>query len=304
LKRDGEAGRPFEGRTVVITASRRASEQASIVSGLGGEPYVVPTVGISLPTSDDEVAPFLEALAEGVDYAVFMTATGVRAMFLAAERLGRKSAVLGALNSAATTVVARGGKPRVELVRQGIKVDASPRQEEATTKGVVALLKRRGLRGGSVAILWHGSRDHSASEELREAGAVKVSECSSYRYSRELGADEEKVLLAMGFKSKAPNESQVVGLIREISEGGRKIDAITFTSPPAARNLFAIAEEHGLEERLLSGIKEKGIVIAAVGDSTKNELGELGVKAQVVPEVAAMGAMMNALAGYLSKRGP
>lgn len=295
--------RPLDGLTIVVTGSRRAAEQSTLVSNLGGLPYVVPTVGISLPAGDSDVEPFLRILTSqvGVDYAVFMTATGVRTMMLAAERLGLKEAVLSALNQKRTTVVARSGKPKGELARQGIKVDASPPREEATASGVAKLLKGRGLQGKTVAILWHGSRNESTAEEFREAGAREVYDCLTYRYSRELGAEEAGVLGAMGFNYKAPDEVGVVRLIEEITNGGRRIDAVTFTSPPAVSNLFEIAAENGLEDGLRDGLRSRGIVVAAVGSSTKDELEEYGVEVQVTPEVSAMGAMMNALAAHLSK---
>jgi uroporphyrinogen-III synthase len=303
--KEAQATKPLEGLTIVVTGSRRAGEQSALVSNMGGVPYVVPTVGISLPATDSEVEPFLKALTypEGVDYAVFMTATGVRTMMLAAERLGVRGLVLDALNNSRTAVVARSGKPRGELVKQGVKVDASPPREEATADGLVKLMIDRGISGKTVAILWHGSRNDQTGSALRAAGARDVIECLTYHYSRGLGADEAGVLGSMGFKFKAPQEEEVLRLIEEIARGSRKIDAVTFTSPPAASNLFEIAAEHGLDEKLLEGLKERRIVVVAVGSSTKEELEGLGVEVQVMPEISAMGAMMNALSSYLAARG-
>src|SRR5204862_4891444 len=132
-----------------------------------------------------EIEPFLKELTgeAGADYAVFMTATGVRAMMLVAERLGLKRAVLDALNSPRTTVVARSGKPRGELARTGIKVDVSPPIEEATASGLFTLLRARGLPGKRVAILWHGSRHEGLKDSILEAGGRHVFECLTYHYS-------------------------------------------------------------------------------------------------------------------------
>ena len=127
-------------------------------------------------------------------------------------------------------------------------------------------------------------------------------ECLTYHYSRDLGDDEAKVLGSMGFNYKQPEEEEVLRLIHEIVSGKRRIDAVTFTSPPAASNLFEIAAEHGLEESLRQGLRRRGIVVVAVGGSTKSELEGYGVEVQVVPEVSAMGAMTNALASYLKGR--
>ena len=297
---------PLEGLTIVVTGSRRAPEQSALVKNLGGIPYLVPTVGISIPKDDSEIEPFLRELVgpEGADYAVFMTATGVRAMMLAAERLGLGKAVFDALNSSRTTVVARSGKPRGELARTRIKVDASPPLSEATTSGILRLLKDRGLAGKRVAILWHGAKNEALAEGILAAGGRHVFECLTYRYSTVLEPEGAEVLGSIGFRYQAPDEKTVVGLIEEIVDKKRRVDAITFTSPPAVANLFEVAAEHGLEERLKEALRKRGdILIVAVGSSTKGELEEHGVRVDVMPEVSAMGAMMNALAERVKNGG-
>jgi uroporphyrinogen-III synthase len=299
------ASLPLVGLTIVVTGSRRAPEQSALVKNLGGIPYVVPTVGISIPKDDSEIEPFLKELVgpPGADYAVFMTATGVRAMMLAAERLGLRKAVFDALNSSRTTVIARSGKPRGELTRTGIKVDASPPASEATASGILRLLRERGLAGKRVAILWHGSKNEAMAEAILAAGGGDVFECLTYHYSTVLEHEGAGVLGSIGFRYEAPDEKMVVALIEEIVGKKRRVDAITFTSPPSVANLFEVAAEHGLEERLKEALRERGdMLIVAVGPSTKGELEEHGVGVDVMPEVSAMGAMMNALAERVKKR--
>jgi uroporphyrinogen-III synthase len=297
------APKPLEGLTIVVTGSRRATEQSVLVSNLGGTPYVVPTVGISLPADDSEIEPFLKRLVGGADFAVFMTATGVRAMMNAAERLGVKKAVLDALNSRKTTVVARSGKPRGELSRWGVKVDASPPVGEATANGILKLLQGSDLDGKRVAILWHGSMNGTLKDGLLSAGAVDVYECLTYHYSKSLEADGAEVLRSIGFRYKAPDEQAVAQLVEEIIERSRRIDALTFTSPPAVANLFEMAAERGAEGRLVEALGRGEIAVVAVGPSTRSELEDgHGVKVDVMPEVSAMGAMMNALADHVAGR--
>jgi uroporphyrinogen-III synthase len=297
------APRPLEGLTIVVTGSRRATEQSALVSNLGGIPYVVPTVGISLPADDGEIEPFLKELVGGADYAVFMTATGVRAMMNAAERLGMKKDLLDTLNSPETKVVARSGKPRGELARSGVKVDLWPPVGEATANGILKVLQGSGLKGKRVAILWHGSMNATLREGLLSAGASGVNECLTYHYSRSLEAEGAEVLRSIGFRYKAPDEQDVIRLVEEIVERRRRIDALTFTSPPAVANLFGVAAERGVEGRLVEALGRGEIAVVAVGPSTRSELEDgHGVKVDVMPEVSAMGAMMNALADHVASR--
>jgi uroporphyrinogen-III synthase len=135
------------------------------------------------------------------------------------------------------------------------------------------------------------------------AGGRHVFECLTYHYSTVLEPEGAEVLGSIGFRYKAPDEQTVVRLIQEIVGKKRKVDAITFTSPPAVANLFEVAAEHGLEERLRDALRERtDIIIVAVGPSTKNELEEHAVRVDVMPDISAMGAMMNALAEHV-KRG-
>jgi uroporphyrinogen-III synthase len=294
--------RPLEGRTVVITASRRATEQASLVSRLGGSPYVVPTVGISLTPDEGEVERFLRSIIrEGVDFAVFMTGPGVQALMLMARKLLVQEALVGTLNSERTTVVARSGKPKEVLVRFGIEVDALPPRDQATAAGIVALLRERDLSRKRVAILWHGAHTYSMREELLSAGVESVLECSTYAYSHQLDSRGAGVLKDMGFSVVPPSEEAVLRLIGEIIGRERVVDAMTFTSPPAARHFFEVAAQHGMVEDLKLALNE-GVCIAAVGPSTKVAVEDRGVKVHVVPQLQAMGAMITALAEYFEKR--
>ena len=129
--------------------------------------------------------------------------------------------------------------------------------------------------------------------ELLESGASEVSECLTYHYSTSLEARGAQVLGEMGFKYKAPHEEAVLGLIREIVDKQRKIDAITFTSPPAVSNLFEIAAENGFETKLVEALRDQDeIMVVAVGSSTKSELEvEHGIKVHIMPEVPGMGAI-------------
>jgi uroporphyrinogen-III synthase len=151
-------------------------------------------------------------------------------------------------------------------------------------------------------VLWHGSRNDDLKDSLIDSGARQVFECLTYHYSTVLEPEGAEVLGSIGFKYKAPEEKAVVELIHEIVERKRRIDAITFTSPPAAAGLFEAAADHGLEEELKQALKERtDVAVVAVGSSTRSELEDLGVRVDVMPEVSAMGAMMNALAAHVKK---
>jgi uroporphyrinogen-III synthase len=222
--------------TVAITGSRRASELAHLITSFGGRPYLAPTVGIEARQDISKEAKFFinKILEDRVDYVVFMTGPGVYTLMSTAKDLGIEKRFAEALQQ--TTVIARSSKPKIALAKHGIKTDIIP--EENTAEGIAKLLKSFNMAGRNVAILWHGSYSPLLKNEIHAVGG-EVFESSTYRYSFELKESGARILEMMGFKYIPPDQAKVVKLIEDIGKG--LVDAITFTSPPSARDLFKIA---------------------------------------------------------------
>lgn len=281
--------------TVAITGSRRASELAHLITIFGGRPYLAPTVGIEARQDISKEAEFFinKILKERIDYVVFMTGPGVYSLMSTAKNLGIEKKFAEALQD--TTVIARSLKPKVALANHGVKTDIIP--EENTVEGIAKLLKRFSMSGSNIAILWHGSYSPLLKNELHAMGA-QVFESSTYRYSLELKESGARILEMMGFKYIPPDETKVVKLVEDIGKG--LIDAITFTSPPSARDLFKIAEAYYLKEPLQYHLN-KNVIVVAVGPSTMKAIEENYVHVDVMPDVYKMGAMIKSLSDYLGQ---
>ena len=283
------------GMRVAITGSRRASELAHLIKSFGGIPIIAPTVGIE--TRQDitkEVDHFINTiLEERMDYMIFMTAPGIYLLMSTAKNLGFDKKLVEALKQ--ITIVTRSLKPKYALAKHGIKTDLIP--DENTAEGIAKLLKNHDMINKKVAVLWHGSYSPLIRNELDRAGA-KVFELSVYTYSVKLKESGANILKAMGFNYETPQESKVVNLIEEANKG--LIDAITFTSPPSAHDLFKIAEAHHMKDSLQLSLN-KEIIVVAVGPSTRKALEEEGVTIDVMPSVYKMGSMVKSLSDYVSQ---
>jgi uroporphyrinogen-III synthase len=288
-------GLSLEGLTVAITASRRALELAHLINTFGGTPYISPTVGIetSINASKETVDFINKLVKEKLDYVVFMTGPGVYSLMSAAKKLQLEGDLIEALKQ--VIVVARSLKPKIALAHYGIKTDIVP--EENTAEGIVKQLKRSSMQGKKIGVLWHGSYFPILKNEMSTAGA-EVFEFSIYSYSLDLKESGAKILEEMGFKYVYPDQGKVIKLIETINNG--LIDAITFTSPPAARDLFKIAEDHKIKEPLLVSLNNN-VIVVAIGPSTKKALEENKVQVDVMPEMYKMGPMVKALTNYLSQ---
>ena len=288
-------GLSLEGLTVAITASRRALELAHLINTFGGTPYISPTVGIetSINASKETVDFINKLVKEKLDYVVFMTGPGVYSLMSAAKKLQLEGDLIEALKQ--VIVVARSLKPKIALAHYGIKTDIVP--EENTAEGIVKQLKRSSMQGKKIGVLWHGSYFPILKNEMSTAGA-EVFEFSIYSYSLDLKESGAKILEEMGFKYVYPDQAKVIKLIEAINNG--LIDAITFTSPPSARDLFKIAEDHKIKEPLLVSLNNN-VIVVAIGPSTKKALEENKVQVDVMPEMYKMGPMVKALTNYLSQ---
>jgi uroporphyrinogen-III synthase len=282
----------LKGLTVAVTGSRRASELAQLITNFGGVPYVAPTVGIEVRDDmDAELEALIRRIVDGdVDYAVFMTGPGVYRLMTTAERVGLDRALIGSLNR--TKVIARSQKPERVLEKYGVRVTHVP--SDNTSEGIAVAMTEFALRGKGVAILWHGDTHAGLRQSLEQQGA-RTFEAMGYTYSMELEARGAEVLAAVGFTSLPPEERRILELIHDLGRGN--IHIITFTSPPAARNLFRLAAAHGLDDEVRRALGE--VVVVAVGPPTRRTLEEQGVRADVMPEVFKLGPMVRAIVEYL-----
>ncbi|MGH7479947.1 MAG: uroporphyrinogen-III synthase, partial [Candidatus Methylomirabilales bacterium] len=270
-------------------------ELAQLITNLGGVPYVAPTVGIEVHADADRETEGLiqDILGREIRYAIFMTGPGVYRLMSTAERLGVGQEVVEVLNR--TQVIARSQKPQKVLEKYGVRVSLVP--SDNTSEGIAAEMVKRDVQGKEVAILWHGNSHEGLRETLHRQGAT-VYEAVTYRYSLELEERGAAVLAAVGFKSLPPEEQRILELIHDLGQG--KIDVITFTSPPSARNLFRFAEAHGLDDEVRRALHET-VVVVAVGPPTRRALEEHGIQVDVMPEVYKLGPMMRATVDYLAQ---
>ena len=283
----------LSGLVVAVTGSRRASELARIIRSFGGIPYVAPTIGIEVnPRINEEAQYFIyKILREKVDYAVFMTGPGVYSLMSTARNLGIEKELIQTLQQ--VTVVARSLKPKEALATHAVKTEIIPKDN--TSAGIAQLLRGLGVAGKRVFIIWHGSYSTELKTELEAEGAY-VFESSTYIYSTDLKENGSEILKTMGYKYIPPEETKVLKLIEDISNA--HIDAITFTSPPAARELFKIASQHGLNESLRASLNT-GVIVVAIGPSTLKALEENDVHVDVMPAIYKIGSMIKSLCDYL-----
>ncbi|MCI2417252.1 uroporphyrinogen-III synthase [Saccharopolyspora sp. K220] len=266
------------GYTVAVTAARRADELGSLLERRGARVVHGPALRI-LPLADDTELrrASQECLADPPDAVVATTGIGFRGWIEAADGWGIGAELLDALRPA--QLLARGPKARGAVRAAGLPDPWSPASESSAE--LLEHLLDQPLDGVRIAVQLHGQPLPDFVEALHCAGA-KVIEVPVYRWTAPADITALENLLA--------------------AVCAQEVDAVTFTSAPAAASLLSLAAERRCQEELLDALR--GPVLAAcVGPVTHAPLADHGVPA-VIPQRFRIGALVRALCDTLPGRAP
>ncbi|MFD7508618.1 uroporphyrinogen-III synthase [Streptomyces sp. NPDC059853] len=234
---------PLAGFTVGVTAARRAEELIALLRRRGAEVVHAPALRIVPLSDDDELLHATRALThDPPDVVIATTAIGFRGWVEAADGWGIGQDLLTTLGRA--ELLARGPKVRGAIRAAGLTEQWSPASESMAE--VLARLLDGGVDGRRIALQLHGEPLPGFIEALTEAGA-RVVEVPVYRWM-------------------PPQDLGPVDRLIEVTLAGG-LDALTFTSAPAAASLLRRAEERGLAEPLLAALR-RDVLAACVGPVT------------------------------------
>ncbi|MFF0460960.1 uroporphyrinogen-III synthase [Streptomyces mexicanus] len=275
-----QAGRPergpLAGFTVGVTAARRADELGALLQRRGACVVHAPALRI-VPLADDGelLAATKEIIDQVPDVVVATTAIGFRGWVEAAEGWGLGEALLTRLREA--ELLARGPKVKGAIRAAGLTEEWSPTSESMAE--VLDRLLEQGVDGKRVAVQLHGEPLPGFVESLRAAGAEVVG-VPVYRW--------------MPPEDPGPLDRLLDAAVT------RGLDALTFTSAPAAASLLARAEERGMLPELLEAFRH-GVLPACVGPVTAVPLQARGVET-VQPERFRLGPLVQLLCRELPAR--
>ncbi|MBG6069566.1 uroporphyrinogen-III synthase [Micromonospora ureilytica] len=262
------------GFTIGVTADRRRDELAALLERRGARVVLAPALRI-VPLSDDtELREATRAcLDQPPDILMANTGIGMRGWLEAAEGWGLAEPLRSVL--ASSYVVARGPKARGAIRAAGLHDQWSPASESCDE--VVDHLRRRGVAGQVIAMQLHGERQPECTLALEAAGATVI-EVPVYRWAPPT--------------DPAPLH-RLIDLI-----AGRLVDAVTFTSAPAAEALLRAAGDRA--DAVLSALR--GDVLAScVGAVTAEPLLRHGVPVSA-PGRARLGALVRTIVDELPRR--
>ncbi|MEU8559906.1 uroporphyrinogen-III synthase [Streptomyces cyaneofuscatus] len=246
---------PLAGFTVGVTAARRAEELATLLKRRGAAVQHAPALRI-VPLADD--SELLDATKELIHHApdvvVATTAIGFRGWVEAADGWGIGDALLERLRG--VELLARGPKVKGAVRAAGLTEAWSPGSESMAE--VLDRLLGEGVEGRRIALQLHGEPLPGFIESLQAAGAEVVG-VPVYRW--------------MPPQDIAPLDRMLD------ATAARALDAVTFTSAPAAASFLGRAEVRGLLPEILGALRDD-VLAACVGPVTA-----LPLQARSIPTV-------------------
>ncbi|WP_333777267.1 uroporphyrinogen-III synthase [Streptomyces sp. IBSBF 3136] len=267
---------PLAGFTVGVTAARRADELAALLRRRGAAVLHAPALRIVPLADDGELLAATKELIDHVpDVVVATTAIGFRGWVEAADGWGLGEQLLDRLRG--VELLARGPKVKGAVRAAGLTEEWSPSSESMAE--VLDRLLAEGVDGRRVAVQLHGEPLPGFVEALRVAGA-EVVPVPVYRWM--------------------PPED--IGPVDRLLDAvvARAVDALTFTSAPAAASLLSRAEDRGLLAEVLAALGHD-VLAACVGPVTAVPLQAHGVDT-VQPERFRLGPLVQLLCQELPGR--
>lgn len=267
----------LSGYSIGITADRRAGEQISFLTGRGAECLHGPTVRTHpiLPEAEIREAT-LAVLERKPEFVVATTGIGVRGWMEAADALLIGEELRAVLGQARLLV--RGPKAHGAAVAAGLTVEWDA--PTATTAEVIDHLAQIIEPHQTVAVQVDGGANPPLIEDIRARG-IDVLPVPVYRWTLpdDLGPAQT--------------------LVRSVADG--KVDALTFTSRPAAENFSEVAEGMGLLDEVRTATASQ-VVLCSIGSICSEGLRPLDIGQVVQPDRFRLGAMVMTLTRVLQAR--
>ncbi|KLL11757.1 uroporphyrinogen-III synthase [Protofrankia sp. BMG5.30] len=268
---------PLAGYTVGITAARRREEFGAALERRGARVLYGPAIRIVPLADDTQLRHATECcLTAPLDVVVATTGIGFRGWMDAADAWDLREPLCKAIGSA--NLLARGPKARGAIRACGLREAWSP-ESESSNEVLEHLIERYDLTGRRIAVQLHGEPLPDLVETLRLAGA-DVIEVPVYRWI----APEDTAPLRRLIDTVATIE----------------VDAVAFTSAPAAMSFLRTADELGLGEAVHEALVGP-VTAACVGPVTAGPLLDRGIPV-IQPPRARLGALVREIVEQIPRR--
>jgi uroporphyrinogen-III synthase len=274
---EARAIEPLAGYTVGITAARRREELGAALGRRGAAVVYAPAIRIVPLADDGQLRDATErCLAAPLDVVIATTGIGFRGWIDAADTWGRTEKLTAAIDR--STVLARGPKARGAIRASGLREAWSP-ESESSSEVLAYLIASGDLEGKRIAVQLHGEPLPDLVQTLRLAGA-EVIEVPVYRW--------------------VPPDDPVPLRRLVQSVGAAGLDAVAFTSAPAAASFLRAADEQGCGGAVRAALRGP-VVAACVGPVAAGPFQHEGIPV-IQPARSRLGALARVIVEQVPAR--
>jgi uroporphyrinogen-III synthase len=269
----------FGGRAVLSLESRRSAEIAILIENYGGRPVLAPATREVPAAGSADVSHFVAALLEGkIDFVIFLTGVGTRALARAAEPFCSREQFISSLSK--VPVLARGPKPVAALKELGVPI-AFNVPEPNTWREILQVLDANKVRleGQRVAVQEYGVPSKELMHGLTQRGAEVL---AVHVYDWALPEDT------------TPMRNAITALLAS------QIDVVLFTAAIQVHHVMQVAEEMSSRDSLIAALGK--LKIASIGPVTSEALGEYGICVNLEPTHPKMGFLVREAAEFAANR--
>jgi uroporphyrinogen-III synthase len=268
---------PLAGYSIGVTAARRREEFGAALERRGAKVVYGPAIRIVPLADDSELRAATERCIEAPpDIVVATTGIGFRGWIEAADAWGLGATLTAVIDR--STVLARGPKARGAIRATGLREAWSP-ESESSSEVLAYLMASPDLAGRRIAVQLHGEPLPDMVQALRMAGA-EVIEIPVYRWVTPEDAEPLRRLV------------QAVAVAA--------VDAVSFTSAPAAASFLRAADEQGCGTQVRAAM-HGSVVTACVGPVTAGPLQREGIPV-IQPGRARLGALVREIVEQVPAR--
>jgi uroporphyrinogen-III synthase len=274
------SGTPAEvlrGFRIGVTSDRRSADLIAALERRGAQVLHAPALMIAPPNDHDDslVTETRRLIAARPDVVLVTTGYGMRRWFEVADAAGLGADLTAVLQAA--RIFARGPKAHGAVRAAGL-LNAETSDLDTMASLVDAAIAA-GLSDRRVAVQLHGYTDEVALRRLTE-----ISDC---------------VMTVTPYRWAQPDPpDRLTRLIKATCQ--RQVEALTFTSAPAAAATLEAAEALELRRDFVQALSDY-VATAAVGPVTAEPLREAGID-PVVPDRYRLGALVRLVTEELTRR--
>ncbi|MGP6174800.1 uroporphyrinogen-III synthase [Corynebacterium sp. A21] len=252
-------------RVLVPRAKEQAGPMSTRLSGHGAIPQEVPTISVEPPRNPAQMERAIKGIVEGrYQWVAFTSVNAVSAVWEKISEIG-----LDARAFAGVRLAAVGQKTADAILALGLTPELLPERTQQNAAGLVAAFPEY-------------------VEDLDPVGRVLLPRADIATEVlvdglQELGWEVDDVVAYRTVRAAPPSAE-----IRDMIKSGG-FDAVCFTSSSTVKNLVGIA-----------GKPHQRTIIACIGPMTAATAEELGLRVDVVPEIAEVPNLVEALANHVA----